>query len=134
MTSFVHNKYIPIDPKDDGTYIKQSIDYLSLMKRHIKKHHSYMQPIYEALSNALEATKGQSDSITIRLRLGKAIEKFDFLSLEIEDTGVGFNSENFDRLLRLYDESKNNNNLGISLIKRTSIPYMKKTEKNISVE
>lgn len=116
MTSFVHNKYISIDPKDNGTYIKQSIDYLSLMKRHIRKHHSYMQPIYEALSNALEATKGRSDSITIRLRLRKAIEKFDFLSLEIEDTGVGFNSENFDRLLRLYDESKNNNNLGTGRI------------------
>lgn len=112
----VHDKYIPIEPNSTENYIKQSIDYRSLMKRHIRKHHSYMQPIYEAISNAFEATKGLGDTITIRLRLSRAIAKMDFLSLEIEDSGIGFNEVNFDRLQRLYDESKNNNNLGTGRI------------------
>lgn len=112
----MHNKYIPITNQDKGDYIKQSIDYLSLMKRHIRKHHSYMQPIFEAISNALEATNGQDDTITISLRLRRAIDKLDFQSLEIEDTGIGFNNVNFERLQRLYDESKNNNNLGTGRI------------------
>ena len=112
----MHNKYIPITKQDKGDYIKQSIDYLSLMKRHIRKHHSYMQPIFEAISNAFEATNGQGDTITVRLRLRKVIDKLDFQSLEIEDTGIGFNNINFERLQRLYDESKNNNNLGTGRI------------------
>jgi anti-sigma regulatory factor (Ser/Thr protein kinase) len=112
----MHNKYIPITKQDKGDYIKQSIDYLSLMKRHIRKHHSYMQPIFEAISNAFEATNGQGDTITVRLRLRKVIDKLDFQPLEIEDTGIGFNNINFERLQRLYDESKNNNNLGTGRI------------------
>lgn len=101
-----------------GCFIKQYIDYPSLMKRHIKKHSSYMQPIFEAISNSLEATNGSGDIITIRLYLQKTLvsDKCSFLSIEIEDSGIGFNTENFSRLERLYDESKMCNNFGTGRI------------------
>ena len=103
---------------EGGCFIKQYIDYPSLMKRHIKKHSSYMQPIFEAISNSLEATNGSGDIITIRLYLQKTLvsDKYSFLSIEIEDTGIGFNTENFSRLERLYDESKMCNNFGTGRI------------------
>lgn len=111
----MYNEYKKLE---GGSFIKQYIDYPSLMKRHIKKHASYMQPIFEAISNSLEATKGVGDSITIRLFLQKALmsDKYSFLSIEIEDTGIGFNEENFSRLVRLYDESKKCNNFGTGRI------------------
>lgn len=101
-----------------GRYIPQSIDYPSMMKRHIRKHVSYMQPIYEAISNSLEVTEGENDIITIRTYLQPStVEgKYLFLSIQIEDTGIGFNKENFERLQRLFDESKNCNNFGTGRI------------------
>lgn len=101
-----------------GRYIPQSIDYPSMMKRHIRKHVSYMQPIYEAISNSLEVTKGKNDTITIRTYLQPSTveDKYLFLSIQIEDTGIGFNKENFDRFQRLFDESKNCNNFGTGRI------------------
>lgn len=102
---------------DNNGYIEQSIDYTTLMKRHIRKHGTYLQPLFEAVSNALEATKGVNDKITIRLRLRKLINDVpEFLSLEVADTGIGFNEENFNRLKRLYDESKDFNNRGTGRI------------------
>ena len=111
----MYNEYKKLE---GGCFIKQSIDYPSLMKRHIKKHSSYMQPIFEAISNSLEATNGSGDIITIRLYLQKTLvsDKYSFLSIESEDTGIGFNTENFSRLERLYDESKMCNNFGTGRI------------------
>ena len=101
-----------------GRYIPQYIDYPSMMKRHIRKHVSYMQPIYEAISNSLEVTKGKNDTITIRTYLQPSTveDKYLFLSIQIEDTGIGFNKKNFDRFQRLFDESKNCNNFGTGRI------------------
>lgn len=127
----------------DGCFVKQYIDYPSLMRRHIKKHSSYMQPIFEAISNALEATKGSGDTITIRLYLQKTLlsDKCSFLALEIEDTGVGFNAENFSRLERLYDESKKCNNFGTGriqylhfLIKQIFIVFLRIKVKSFCAE
>lgn len=101
-----------------GKYLRQSISYPSLMRRHIKKHSSCMQPFFEAISNSLEATKGVGDTITVRIQMLPTTnpDKYSFLSLEVEDTGIGFNDENFDRLQRLYDETKNCNNFGTGRI------------------
>lgn len=101
-----------------GRYIPQYIDYPSMMKRHIRKHVSYMQPIYEAISNSLEVTEGKDDTITIRSFLHPSTfeGKYLFSSIQIEDTGIGFNKENFERLQRLFDESKNCNNFGTGRI------------------
>lgn len=84
------------------------------MKKHVKKHSSYLQPIFEAISNSLEATSGKDDIITIRINKAKTLnqEQYSFLSIDIIDTGIGFNDDNFGRLRRLYDESKGQNNFG----------------------
>ncbi|GAE84969.1 ATP-binding protein [Bacteroides reticulotermitis] len=98
----------------NGNYYEQDISYSTLMKKHIKKHSSYLQPIFEAISNSLEATNGLGDRITIRLNFSKTTYKgvFDFSSIDIIDTGTGFNDKNLSRLKCLYDESKGQNNLG----------------------
>ena len=103
---------------EGGHFLKQFIDYPSMMRRHIKKHSSYMQPFFEAISNSLEATLGSNDTITVRIQLRTTTipDKYSFLSLEIEDTGIGFNDVNFERLQRLYDETKNCNNFGTGRI------------------
>lgn len=110
--------YSQFENMEGGHFQKQFIDYPSMMRRHIKKHSSYMQPFFEAISNSLEATCGSNDTITVRLQLRPTIipDKYSFLSLEIEDTGIGFNDINFERLQRLYDETKNCNNFGTGRI------------------
>jgi hypothetical protein len=84
------------------------------MKKRVKKHSSYLQPIYEAVSNSLEATRGKEDRIFVRLKVSKSSfpGKYEYNSIEIQDTGCGFNRENLDRFYHLFDESKNFNNLG----------------------
>ena len=98
----------------NGTFVPQDISYPTLMKKHVKKHSSYFQPIFEAISNSLEATSGKDDVITIRINKAKTLnqEQYSFLSVDIIDTGIGFNDDNFGRLRRLYDESKGQNNFG----------------------
>ena len=98
----------------NGAFVPQDISYPTLMKKHVKKHSSYLQPIFEAISNSLEATSGKDDIITIRINKAKTLnqEQYSFLSIDIIDTGIGFNDDNFGRLRRLYDESKGQNNFG----------------------
>lgn len=98
----------------NGAFVPQDISYPTLMKKHVKKHSSYLQPIFEAISNSLEATSGKDDIITIRINKAKTLnqEQYSFLSIDIIDTGIGFNDDNFGRLRSLYDESKGQNNFG----------------------
>lgn len=97
-----------------GVFVPQTFSYESLMRRRVKKHSSYLQPIYEAVSNSLEATTGKGDVITIRLKVSMTStpNKYEFCSIEIEDTGCGFDTENLNRFYHLFDESKNFHNLG----------------------
>lgn len=101
-----------------GAFLKQDTSYPTLMKKHIKKHSSYLQPIFEAISNSLEVTNGAKDSIVVRMNYSKTLssDKLDFLSIDIIDTGEGFNGKNLERLERLYDESKGQNNFGTGRI------------------
>ena len=101
-----------------GKYIEQTVSYESLMKRRVKKHASFFQPIFEAVSNALEATEGGGDRIVIRLKVSSSLieNKFFFNSIEVEDTGCGFTKENLKRFYDLYDESKGYNNYGTGRI------------------
>lgn len=103
---------------EGGVFLKQDISYPTLMKKHIKKHSSYLQPIFEAISNSLEVTNGAKDSIDVRMNYSKTLssDKLDFLSIDIIDTGEGFNEKNLKRLERLYDESKGQNNFGTGRI------------------
>ena len=101
-----------------GEFIKQTVSYESLMKRRVKKHSSFFQPIFEAVSNALEATNGKDDEIIIKLRVSKSLheDKFYFNCIEVEDSGCGFTKENLERFYDLYNESKGYNNLGTGRI------------------
>ena len=102
----------------NGEFIRQTFSYESLMRRRVKKHMSSFQPIYEAVSNALEATTGKGDKIVIRLNVSKALmgNKFFFQSIEVEDTGCGFTKDNLHRFYDLFNESKGYNNLGTGRI------------------
>ena len=88
-----------------GRFVPQTFSYESLMKKRVKKHPSYLQPIYEAVSNSLEATSGKGDYVTIRLKVSKSSTpgKYEFCSIEVEDSGCGFNEENLSRFYQLFD-------------------------------
>lgn len=53
-----------------GRFVEQTVSYESLMKKRVKKHSSFLQPIFEAVSNSLEATKGRNDTIVISMARG----------------------------------------------------------------
>ena len=103
---------------NDGEFIKQTVAYEFLMKKRVKKHPSFFQPILEAVSNAFEATKGKGDRIVIRLKVSKTLvdNKYSYNCIEVEDTGCGFTKENLERFYDLFDESKGYNNLGTGRI------------------
>lgn len=99
----------------EGTYYEANIDYSVVMRKYIHKHTSYLQPIFEAMSNAFEALKDPlSSSITICLNTTATLfsEQKEFVSLDVIDTGVGFTEENMRRFEKLFDESKGFNNFG----------------------
>lgn len=101
---------------ENGIFSPNSVDYNSLMRRRIKKATNPLQPIFEAFSNSLEATKGLHNNIHIELYHIKDKnlfgEKFSFAAFSIVDDGEGFTPDSFLRFEKLYDESKNKNNLG----------------------
>lgn len=100
----------------DGIFSPNSVDYNSLMRRRIKKANNPLQPIFEAFSNSLEATSGKHNSIHIELHHIKDKnlfgDKYSFAAFSIVDDGEGFTPASFLRFEKLYDESKNKNNLG----------------------
>ena len=100
--------------EEDGSFYETDVEFPSLMKKHIQKHGTALQPIYEALSNSFEATKDEKDSITIAMNFSRsgAGGVRDLLSISVIDTGHGITSKDLTRLKRLYDESKGYNNLG----------------------
>jgi hypothetical protein len=73
----------------------------------IKKSDNPLQPIFEAVTNALEAiqmslNKGKGE-IVININLIKSAfsseeQCLDFDSIQVEDKGLGFNEQEFDRL------------------------------------
>ncbi len=106
---------IEFSPLTDGIFSQNSVDYDSLMRRRIKKASNSLQPIFEAFSNAWEAISGKGNSITIELHHIKEWNifgnEFSFGAFSIIDDGDGFTDESFHRLEKLYDKSKNKNNL-----------------------
>lgn len=100
-------------------YEAQGMDYFGLFRR-ITKSKNYLQPLFEALTNSLEAIKLCNDckrEITISLNFGGTLFQNDnevknLQSISIIDTGIGFTDEEFDRLKNIYDESKGFSNKG----------------------
>ena len=104
----------------NGKVIKQYISYPSMMRKQIKKHPLFLQPLFEAFSNALEALTGEDDTIIVRIKFAKNSlyneNDLSFVSMEVNDNGCGFNQENYERFLNLFDESKDQNNFGTGRI------------------
>lgn len=99
---------------EDGSFYETDVEFPSLMRKHIQKHGTVLQPLYEAISNSFEATKDEKDSITIAMNFSRSGVGGvrDLLSVSVKDTGHGITRKDLIRLKRLYDESKGYNNLG----------------------
>lgn len=108
--------------KDKSLIISNEIYYPGILED-IKKSKDPFKPVFEAFTNALEAIKGNratkaAKSITIQLYLvtGTVPDISYFDRIVIEDTGAGFNKENFERLNRYKDTRKGFANRGTGRI------------------
>ncbi len=115
MGSNMENTTAKNNPTDLPKYIKAfGISYAGTLPK-IRKSDNPLQPVFEAVTNALEAIQMSSNKgkgeILIKINLVKSAfsseEKyFDFDSIQVEDNGVGFNEQEFDRLENLNDTRK----------------------------
>ena len=105
---------ITLNKLSEGKFSPGGVDYPTVLRKKVKKSGTILQPLYEAISNSLEATTGRDNHITITICKSKQLlsDTFSFLSLHIEDDGTGFDESSFSRFENLFDESKNRNNLG----------------------
>lgn len=87
----------------------------------IKKSNDPLQPLFEAFTNSLEAIRlrQRTDSVFIpRVEISFVFSKAlydrpgDLQCISIEDNGIGFNDENYKRLVTFKDDTKGFNNLG----------------------
>lgn len=98
----------------EGVYSPAGVDYPTVLRKRVRKSGNILQPLYEAISNSLEATLGSENHIIVTICKNKQLfsDTYSFLSLHVEDDGTGFNEDSFSRFEKLFDESKNRNNLG----------------------
>lgn len=104
---------------------KKFVEYKDLrwsgILKSIKKSSNVLQPMFEAFTNSMEAirlrqNKGDTFDAYINIILDFESdlmgESIDFVSLTIEDNGVGFDEKNFNRLVVFKDDTKGFNNRG----------------------
>lgn len=111
-------KYI----KASGIFLPRELDTFK------RKKGSYMQPIFEAVTNAWEAIMDKfgndrmnDGKITIKLFAAKGLElgsnsDYHIQKISIEDNGIGLDDVNLTRLQNLRDPSKNHSNNGTGRI------------------
>lgn len=100
--------------------IKSKDIYYPGIIANVNKASEHLQPIFEAFTNSLESIKLVNNSsynggeIKIRLFLnrGTTDETFIFDKVVIEDNGIGFDKENFNRIMRYKDTRKGYSNKG----------------------
>lgn len=110
-------------------YIKASCIYLPRELDSFKrKKGTYLQPIFEAVTNAWEAIMDKfgndnldKGSIVIRLFAGKGLDfgnqsAYNIQKITIEDNGIGLDEANLERLKNLRDPSKGHSNNGTGRI------------------
>lgn len=106
--------------KDNSFIIADGISYSGVLKDINKKHTNPWQPIFEAFTNSLEAIKIRKEfenfngKITLKFYSDSNLfsKHFLFNNVIIEDNGIGFNDEQFNRFCIYKDSSKNFNNKG----------------------
>ena len=104
---------------------KKFVEYKDLrwsgILKSIKKSSNVLQPLFAAFTNSMEALRlrqNKRDSfdayINIILDFESDLlgESIDFVSMTIEDNGIGFDEENFNRLIVFKDDTKGFNNRG----------------------
>ena len=122
--------------KENKYLTAYGINYAGAIPKIKKKSKEQLQPIFEAITNSLEAIRQlQSDTdngkITIKFifkenLFSKENSAYDFQEIIIEDTGIGFNDEEFKRLIDLNDEGKGFLNKGSGRVQ--FLHYFSKTE------
>lgn len=108
--------------KASGIYLPRELDTFK------RKKGSYMQPIFEAVTNAWEAIMDKfgndrmnNGKITIKLFASKGLElgsdsDYHIQKISIEDNGIGLDEANLKRLQNLRDPSKGHSNNGTGRI------------------
>src|SRR5690349_1551148 len=76
--------------------------------RDVRKSKEPLQPVFEGFINALEAIRDlpggtNQGQILIKIFSKQNIVEPEFESITIEDNGIGFNTENFERFLTFKD-------------------------------
>lgn len=98
----------------------KGIDYKGQLQK-IPKASTKLQPLFESLTNAIEAIKlsnnENKNEIIINLFLTSGLfsdskEDCELSKIVIEDFGIGFNDKEFDRFTKLHDNSKGFTNQG----------------------
>lgn len=98
----------------------QGLKWSGILKG-ISKSQNPFQPLFEAFTNSLESIRMRQAAkeifqpyITISLNYNSNIEAecSDLYSIKVIDNGVGFDSENFNRLKTFKDDTKGFNNRG----------------------
>ncbi|MCT4581370.1 MAG: ATP-binding protein [Flavobacteriales bacterium] len=126
----------------DETYVENDGVLWKGVLREVKRARLALQPVYEAFTNALEAIKIREENgddfapeIVITIRSTQATDSSNvFDKLTIEDNGIGFNNEEFERFNRYKDFTKGYKNLGSGRIQyahyfgRTNFVSTYKTE------
>ncbi len=106
----------------DCTYFEaKGIDYKGQLQK-IKKSPTRLQPLFEALTNSMEAIKlveGTSkNEITISLNFvsdtldADTTKEYKLSNIIFEDCGIGFNNKEYSRFENLHDNSKGFSNQG----------------------
>lgn len=106
---------------------QEDVYYPSILKK-IRKSQEQLQPLYEAFRNALEAIEGCNDKIILRLFHSKSTfdNIVEFERFEVEDSGIGFNDNEYSRFKRIFDSRKGKNNQGSGRIQ--FLHFFKDTE------
>lgn len=107
-------------PYPDNEYITTRDLLFQGVLHDIKKSRTALQPIFEAFTNALEAIKirekiekGFKGKVLLKINAVETTsENPEFHNLSIEDNGIGFNEEEFQRFNIYKDFTKGFKNLG----------------------
>ncbi len=102
-------------------YLKASgIDYKGQLQK-IPKSRNKLQPLFEALTNSIEAIKLNNNIrqgiITVSLNFESGLysnetNEYSLSAITVEDNGVGFNEQEFERFQNLHDNTKGSFNRG----------------------